>query len=191
MRRKQMCGFIGAALLSVGAFMPIASAPGYDSVTYLDNDITNGAFVLIFVAISLVLTIFKQYNALWFVGTVIAAILISDVAATLNALSELLTAAAAEPSRASVNGFRKSLSYSIYLQWGWILLFAGAFFLIASAALKNKKIRRASQTKSAAAPTAPVDANDRATASPTRRRVRAGRRTSSSSSSSSSAKTDD
>lgn len=136
----QLLGFVGAALLLVGVFCPIISAPLVGSVTYFKDGSEEG-FVLIGLAIASIFCLAKgQYS--WVYGTGLGSFLLvalpfltyqSRIADVKSQLNEDLIG---NPFR----GLADAAMASLQLQWGWVLLFLGSGLILTAAYLKKRRL---------------------------------------------------
>jgi len=130
MNQKQLLGLIGVAILFVGVFAPIISAPIVGNINYFQNGKGDGTIILILAVLSLIFTLMKKYKGLWFTGIGSLCVLFFTFINFQIQMNELNHELSGNPFAALAN---------IQLQWGWALLVIGAVLLICSAAVKNKQ----------------------------------------------------
>ena len=95
-----------------------------------------GSIILILAVISLFLSLTGRYNRLWFTGFLslgVVALTFISIQFKLVALQEKM---AMRLTGNPFSGLADKAVQSIQIRWGWALLVAGAFLLLASAALK-------------------------------------------------------
>lgn len=130
-----MVGTAGSIVLFLGVFMPVVSIPIAGSMNYFRNGEGDGVIILILAAISLYLTLTKNFKRLWLTGigsfAVLAftfihfQIIMHDIKKNMNAKL------ADNPFR----GLADAAVEAIQLQWGWAVLVLGASMLIAAAVI--------------------------------------------------------
>ena len=127
---RQATGFIGALLLIVGVFIPVASVPFSGSINLFQNGEGDGAIILVMGVVSLVLALAKQYKWLWVTGFASYAVIFFGIFAFQDHISQVEEFLAGNP-------FASAWLQSVEWQWGWVVLFAGAACMIACAAKKE------------------------------------------------------
>jgi hypothetical protein len=127
--RRQLFGYVGAALLISGTFLPLVSLPIVGSINYFLNGKGDGVFVIGYGVLAIIFTAIKRYKLLW-----IPALL--AVAQLTYALINFNQKLAEASSMLENNIFGAGLASTIHLDWAWIVLFAGAGVLVAAAARK-------------------------------------------------------
>jgi hypothetical protein len=123
MSNRQKLGFIGCALLIVGVFLPILSAPFVGSINFFNDGQGDGLLVLILALISAGLVWVKRYKILWGTGLIALAITAYDLLNIQNTLGSSSVA--------------RSL---IRTEWGWIVLIAGGVLVVATAWVKEERV---------------------------------------------------
>ena len=135
---KQLLGLTGSIILFVGVFAPIVSIPIVGNLNYFQNGKGDGTFVLILAVISFIFVLLKIFRGLWFTGLGSMAIMIFTFINLQTILTNTKTQMEIELEGNPFRGLADVAMQSIQLQWGWALLFIGAVFVIASAAIKEK-----------------------------------------------------
>ena len=116
--RRQLFGLLGSGLLILGTFVPLISVPLLGTMNYFANGKGDGIFIIGYSALALLFTVLKRYKLLW-----IPAILsIAQLTYALITFTQKMSEA--------------SGLISISMEWGWLVLFAGAILLVLSAARK-------------------------------------------------------
>ena len=116
--RRQLFGLLGSGLLILGTFVPLISVPLLGTMNYFANGKGDGIFIIGYSALALLFTVLKRYKLLW-----IPAILsIAQLAYALITFTQKMSEA--------------SGLISISMEWGWLVLFAGAILLVLAAARK-------------------------------------------------------
>ena len=117
--RRQLFGLVGSGLLILGTFLPLVSVPIIGSINYFANGQGDGVFIIGFGALAIVFTLIKRYKLLW-----IPAIL--SIAQLIYALITF-----AQKMSGGSSGI-----FSISMEWGWLVLFAGGILLVFAALIK-------------------------------------------------------
>jgi hypothetical protein len=116
--RRQLFGLLGSGLLILGTFVPLISVPLLGTMNYFANGKGDGIFIIGYSALALLFTVLKRYKLLW-----IPAILsIAQLTYALITFTQKMSEA--------------SGLISISMEWGWLVLFAGAILLVLAAARK-------------------------------------------------------
>lgn len=138
---NQILGIVGAAILFVGVFLPLISAPLFGSVNYVQNGRGDGWIIIILAAFSLVLALKKSYKWLMATGGCSLAVMAFTFIMLQIKLSEqkaqMETELAGNPFRALADAAMQSIQF----QWGWAVLIIGAACIISAAILKPNPIR--------------------------------------------------
>lgn len=125
-------GIAGAAILFVGVFAPIISAPIVGNQNYFQNGEGDGIILIVLAAVAFALAVGRQFRILWVPGagalSVLAYTYFNVRAGIADMRADLQTDLAGNPFA----GFAEMAVQSIQLQWGWALLIIGAGLLIAS-----------------------------------------------------------
>jgi len=138
MNQKQLLGIIGSAILFVGVFTPIVSAPFVGGLNYFQNGKGDGTIILALALISLVLALLKKYKGLWFTGIGSAVVLLFTFIMFQIRVSEMQSEMDRQLAGNPFADIAKSMAGSVQLQWGWALLVVGAVLLMCGAAIKDK-----------------------------------------------------
>jgi len=124
--RRQLFGLLGSGLLILGTFVPLISVPLLGTMNYFANGKGDGIFIIGYSALALLFTVLKRYKLLW-----IPAILsIAQLTYALITFTQKMSEA--------------SGLISISMEWGWLVLFAGAVLLVLAAAGKAPKTTNSS-----------------------------------------------
>lgn len=113
---KQLIGIAGTAATFIGVFTPIEKLELIGNSSLIGSNIFVGMAILVLCLITLILSLINRCRWLWATGVGI----ILAVAAAMTSL----------------------LSKDASLQWGWIVLFGGAVFIIAAAAAEEISLRK-------------------------------------------------
>ena len=116
--RRHLFGLVGSGLLILGTFLPLVSAPLIGSINYFSNGKGDGVFIIGYSVLAIIFTLIKRYKLLW-----IPAIL------SLGQLTYALITFAQKMSGSSG-------MFSISMEWGWLVLFAGGILLVLAALTK-------------------------------------------------------
>lgn len=119
MKTEQKLGLGGAALLAIGAFLPLMSVPIIGSINYFMNGKGDGTIILALAGVIGVATLFERYTAV-LVAACASLLLIAYTFVNMQAgLAEMQAEMADNP-------FAGLVQASIQMQWGWIVLVLGA-----------------------------------------------------------------
>ena len=113
--RRQIFGLVGSGLLILGTFLPLASVPIVGSINYFKNGQGDGVFIIGFGTLAIVFTLIKRYKLLWIPAILSIALLIY----------------VAQEMSGSSSGI-----FSISMEWGWLVMFAGGILLVLAALIK-------------------------------------------------------
>jgi hypothetical protein len=111
---------LGAGVLLLGTFAPIASTAFGGSVTYFNDGHGDGVAVIILAAIGALCALFHNTKLVWIAGALVRAIAGYDMS---NAAQ-----------RISGNAY-------VQLSWGWGGIFAGAMMFLAAPFISRRGIR--------------------------------------------------
>jgi hypothetical protein len=134
---KKAVGLIGAILLIVGTFTPIAKIPYTGDLIYFLNGQGDRMIVLGLGIISLISVLRKKYNFLIFTGPVSLVIIAFTFFNLRNKISEMHT----QLNHLQQNQFKDSaetMLNAVQIEWGFAVLVLGAVLLVIAAFLKNK-----------------------------------------------------
>lgn len=120
---QRSLAFVGIALLVAGCFAPLASLPIVGTLTYISGD---GVFVLAGAGIAAAIVVLRRYFWLLPLATILLALVVYDGA-------KLYTGLAQVRSESQDNALTSALMQSAHMEWGWVLLIAGALCLGAAA----------------------------------------------------------
>ncbi len=118
MEKQVMLGFTGAFFLLLGVFSPVMLVSQIGRIDYFTLGKGDGSMIIAMAIISFLLTFKKKYGALWFSGLGSFSIIGLTFMSTYARLGET------KPEK-----IYESLS------WGWVVLFAGAVLVTATAAI--------------------------------------------------------
>lgn len=132
---QRSIGLAGVIILFVGVFLPIIHIPVAGDVNYFGNGQGDGIFLLLAAALSLLTILRKRYFWLLPLGIGSASLLLFTLFSLLSKLHEARADMEAKLSDNPFKGIAEAAVSSISLQWGWAVLFIGAFALIVSGAI--------------------------------------------------------
>jgi hypothetical protein len=135
---RQALGIGGSLVLAIGVFTPIVSVPVVGNINYFRNGSGDGAFVLGFAVLSLILTLRGNFHWLWTTGTAVIALLVGAFIRFQETLLEVQSGIERDLSDNPFRGVAEVAVGSAQLQWGWILLIIGAGALIAAASTRSR-----------------------------------------------------
>jgi iron(III) transport system permease protein len=137
---KFVFGASGTLLVFAAVFVPLVSLPDAEGGAVESQscgDYSSGTWwlLLVLAVFSLVLVLRQRYGGLWITGGVAllaAAVLLGEAVVTVWGVTKELEGGALEGA--------------VGVRWGWIVLFAGAGLLLASAAMQIRSWRREDTT---------------------------------------------
>ncbi|RMF68049.1 MAG: hypothetical protein D6740_11125 [Alphaproteobacteria bacterium] len=147
MPRKKMLGIAGSALMALGVFTPIVTLPLVGSQNYFQNGKGDGVILLVLAAISLALVLKDKYKWLWYPALGSLAFMLYGFISALNMISDFRDEMAQDAGGGALSGLAQAAAQAAQVQWGWVILFAGAGLLIAAAAVKEEGETAPSQAK--------------------------------------------
>ena len=134
MHIEHIMGKLGSFLLFLGVFIPIVSVSnvGSRSLIALGLDGIIIAFLLVMLALSSVYIVFKNtLNQLWFTGLGSLLLITTTFWRTQLIVQDIKT------KDNPLRGLAEIALNSLQLEWGWKVLFAGAFLIIAAALISH------------------------------------------------------
>jgi hypothetical protein len=131
--KKQIAGLVGSIVLFIGVFCPIVSIPMIGSINYSKGD---GIIILVFAAISIIVTLIKKYEWLWFTGLGSLGVILFTFVNFQMKMSEMKSKLAGNP----FSGLADVVLQSVQLQWGLGILIIGIILIIVAAILKEDTI---------------------------------------------------
>lgn len=122
--------FIGAAILTFGTFVPIVSLPIVGSVNYFANGEGDGVLLVALAGVTAILAFLNQTRHVLWTGMAAAALLAWALLRFANLKSEMQAKMDEELAGNPFRGLAEAAMGSVQLQWGWIVLVAGAGTII-------------------------------------------------------------
>lgn len=123
MEKNQQLGFIGAALLLVGAFAPVINVPIVGAINLMQG--SDGYIIIGLAMLSGIILLVNKRKWLWVTGIAALGIIIAKFITLINKIGSLDD---------NGNKFSEAMSNAISMQWGWAALVIGAILLIIAAA---------------------------------------------------------
>lgn len=127
---RRMMAFLGGALLLLGAFLPVVSAPIIGGVSYFSNGKGDGEIVVLLALAIFVLASLHRFRFVLYAGSAAAALILAALGYLAYVLQGLQHAVAGLESQGLAGALGSTLMNSIQLQWGWAVLILGAFLVI-------------------------------------------------------------
>lgn len=134
---RRTIGFIGCGLLAAGVFTPIVSLPIIGNMNYFHNGRGDGIIVLILAAIGAVLLFTERFKGAMLAGIGAALVLAYTFINFQVRLSQMKEEMEAKLAGNPFGGLAEMAMQSVQLQWGWVVLVAGAGCLIAAGLKKD------------------------------------------------------
>lgn len=130
---SQVSGTAGAALLAIGVFCPVISAPIVGDVNLFKNGEGDGVLILAVAFLSILFILMKKMKLLWYsagASLIMIGFTFYQFRVRLTELSrDMATDLAGNPFR----GFADVAIQSVNMQWGWGVLIIGCCLLFAAA----------------------------------------------------------
>jgi hypothetical protein len=142
---------IAAAVMALGAFCPIISLPILVTLNYVMRGNGDGIIIVGCSAAIIALTV-CGYRRLSAVPAASALLMMVVTLARFAALLSKAQSEAAATKSKAFGGLASLMINSVGLEWGWVLLFGGAFGVLALALLGPRPGASSSDTPSKAAP---------------------------------------
>lgn len=130
MKKNQIIGSIGVALLAIGVFLPMITLPLVGSVNYYSNGQGDGILILGIVIVSVILLIMKKMKGLIITGILSFVMVAFTFIQLKSSLNELLYG---DEMGELFSEFIK-IDYGI----GWIVLVVGSILLLVAGLIKDE-----------------------------------------------------
>jgi hypothetical protein len=126
MKDNKTLALIGAAMLFVGAFMPIVSAPIIGSMNYFQNGKGDGVVIVILAIATAIFALGGHLKHVIWPGLGAIAMLGFTFIRFQSKMSEARASMETEMADNPFRGLAEAAVNSIQLQWGWAVLVLGA-----------------------------------------------------------------
>jgi len=126
MKDTKTLALIGAAVLFVGAFMPIVSMPIVGSINYFNNGKGDGVFILLIAGITAALALTGRTRHTLWTGSAALVMLGVTFIRFQSGMSEMRTRMDTELAGNPFRGLAEAAVGAVQLQWGWAVLLLGA-----------------------------------------------------------------
>ena len=127
---NNLIGLAGAFLLIIGVFCPVAKMPFEGPVTFFNNWVVAGVFVILIALASGALSFFEKGRYLWFPSIILVVILFFHLYVLQKNVDQFSFG----------NSFLKlKLKVHFTLEWGWFVLFGAVGLLVVSSVLCRKR----------------------------------------------------
>jgi hypothetical protein len=133
---KQLLGILGGALMIIGPFLPLASAPIVGDITWFQNGKGDGTIVAIFGLGTLILAAAGQTRLLWITGGVSLAMVAYTFYNFHSALDDMKRELSTGLEGNPFGGLATAAANAVQLKWGLPVVLVGAVLALAAAALK-------------------------------------------------------
>jgi hypothetical protein len=137
---SKITGVSGAALLAIGVFCPVISAPFLGDINLFRNGEGDGVGLLILAVLSVLLIATNKMRFLWYSAAgslILLGFTFYQIKSKLGSIAEEATAdLAGNPFRGIVD----VAIQSVQMQWGWGVLIVGCCLLFAAAFYNGKHL---------------------------------------------------
>lgn len=130
MNKKLILGMSGSALLFIGVFLPILSAPIVGSANYFQNEKGYGAIIIALSAVSAIAVGFKVYKVLYLTGFASLGLILYSFMEAVNGIHNMKAQAQASLKNNLFKGLGDAMLQSIHFEYGWAILFIGALLVV-------------------------------------------------------------
>lgn len=134
----KILGILGVAIVSVGVFCPLISAPIVGSINYFQNGDGDGKILLIIAAVSLFLIYLNRAKYLTHTGTLNLIILGYTFYSFIQKKNELKAGLDTDLAGNPFKGLADMAYNAFQLQWGWVILILGSLLLIFAGYLQTR-----------------------------------------------------
>lgn len=135
--QRQIIGFLGAAVLAMGVFMPLISGPFGMSANYFSNGKGDGVFILAMAMCTVALVFTRKYRLLWATGGLSLAMLAFTFVRVQSNFSKVKAEIDSGLQGNPFRGLADAAIQSVQMQWGWAVLAIGATLILACAGMKK------------------------------------------------------
>ena len=122
----------------IGVFLPILSVPIIGSIDYFKGGEGDGVLVLGLGIVSLVLALMKKYKGLIVTSALSIGVMVFTLANFYYKMSEIKANYAKQMEGNPFAGLGQMAMGTIKLEWGWLVLIAGAILIGVSAGMKEE-----------------------------------------------------
>lgn len=136
--KRQLFGLIGAAVMALGVFMPLMTGPFGMNVNYFSNGQGDGTFVLGLAVCSAVLVLFRRFTLLWVTGGLSFGVVAYAFFEIQSRISKVKSSMNADLQGNPFRGLADAAMSSVQMQWGWLVLFAGALLILLCAWMRDR-----------------------------------------------------
>jgi len=137
MGKKHIAGLLGAALLIIGVFLPVISAPMMGTINLFKNGQGDGVIIFGLAIVSIIFILIKRYKVLWVTGLLSLIIIIGDFISMSERVSSAKADIASKAGNTILGAIPKMVADSIQLQWGWGVLIIGVILVLMCATEKR------------------------------------------------------
>lgn len=137
--REKGLALFGAALLFVGVFLPMFSAPFVGSQTYFQNGQGDGVIVLILALVAAGQVAGDKTRYVWIPGGLAVLVIGFTFFSLISQMSQLREEMRRELAGNPFAGLGEVAMQSMQMQWGWAVLILGAVFVIAAGMMASSK----------------------------------------------------
>ena len=135
--QRQVVGFLGAAVLATGVFMPLISGPFGMTANYFANGKGDGVFILGMAVCSAALVLARNYRLLWLTGGLSLGMLAFTFYRLQSGVGQIKAEMESSLQGNPFRGLADAALQSMQMQWGWAVLVIGAVLILASAAMQR------------------------------------------------------
>ncbi len=131
-------GLLGSALLLLGVFLPLISAPIIGGMNYVMNGRGDGMILLVLALASFWLTISRRIDVLKYMGGTSLAVMLFTFVNLQIKLHDLRKKMDGDLEGNPFRGLADAATQTIQLQYGWAVLLIGVCLLIGASILANR-----------------------------------------------------
>lgn len=142
MKDSKTVALIGAALLFVGAFVPIISVPIIGSLNYFQNGKGDGVVIVLLAAVTAGLALSERTRHVLWTGLASAGLLAFTFIRFQTKMNEARAQMETELADNPFRGLAEAAVGGVQLQWGWAVLLLGAG-LIVYAGWRARQVQKA------------------------------------------------
>lgn len=138
MEKRQIFGLVGAVMLFIGAFAPLLHRPIVGSMNYIQNGKGDGIFILIIAALAIYYVYKEKYREVRIAGILSLGLVSFTFFTVQQKIMEMENQIDKDLASNPFRGLANAVVQSVYLEWGFGVLFLGGAFLVLSGFMREK-----------------------------------------------------